>query len=187
MESLDWITQRVSSPRLSGEVPAEILTLLETAAARAPDHAQLKPFRSLVISGDGLTCLGDLFAQALATRQPDASAAEIEKIKRKPLRAPMIIVGIASPVEHAKVPDIEQLLSAGIALQNMSQAMFTLGYGAMWRTGAMAYDETVKSGLGLVDNEHIIGFLYLGEIEGKLKSVQPAVSGSLMQRWPENQ
>ena len=187
MESLDWITQRVSSPRLTGDIPSGILSLLEAAAARAPDHAQLRPFRSLVISGDGLTCLGDLFAQALVSRQPDATATEVEKIRRKPLRAPLIVVGIASPVEHAKVPEVEQLLSAGIALQNMSQAMFTLGYGAMWRTGAMAYDETVKSGLGLLDNEHIIGFLYLGEIDGKLKSVQPVVSGSLMRRWPENQ
>lgn len=187
MESLDWITQRVSSPRLTGEIPSKILALLETAAARAPDHAQLKPFRSLVISGQGLSCLGDLFAQALVSRQPDATAAEIEKIKRKPLRAPLIVVGIASLVEHAKVPDVEQLLSAGIALQNMSQAIFALGYGAMWRTGTMAYDETVKSGLGLLGNEHIIGFLYLGEIEGKLKRVHPAVSGSLMQHWPGSQ
>ena len=68
----------------------------------------------------------------------------------------------------------------------MSQAMFTLGYGAMWRTGAMAYDATVKSGLGLLDNEQIIGFLYLGEIEGKLKPVKPTASGSLMQHWPPN-
>ena len=186
MHSLDWITQRVSSPRLTGEIPSDIVALLEAAAARAPDHAHVKPLRSLVISGQGLSHLGDLFAKALATKQSDATPAEIDKIRRKPLRAPLIVVGIARLVAHAKVPDVEQLLSAGIALQNMSQAMFTLGYGAMWRTGAMAYDATVKSGLGLLDNEQIIGFLYLGEIEGKLKPVKPTASGSLMQHWPPN-
>ncbi|HIG60036.1 MAG TPA: nitroreductase [Gammaproteobacteria bacterium] len=184
MDPVEWITQRVSSPRLSGDIPDEIMSGLEAAAARAPDHAQLKPFRCLVISGEGLTALGDLFVAALTRREPESTQAELDKIRRKPLRAPFIVVGIASLTEHVKVPEIEQLLSAGIALQNISQAIFALGYGAMWRTGAMAYDETVKSGLGLLENEQIVGFLYLGEIEGRLKPVHPVVPGELMQRWP---
>jgi nitroreductase len=37
-----------------------------------------------------------------------------------------------------------------------------LGYGAVWKTGAAAYDPVVKVALGLTADDDIIGFLYIG-------------------------
>jgi nitroreductase len=37
-----------------------------------------------------------------------------------------------------------------------------LGYGAMWRTGAPAYDAHVKAGLRLQTSDAIIGIIYIG-------------------------
>ena len=44
----------------------------------------------------------------------------------------------------------------------MFLAATALGYGAMWKTGAGAFDATVKRALGFAAEDHIIGFLYLG-------------------------
>src|SRR5690625_6806132 len=60
------------------------------------------------------------------------------------------------------VAEVEQIVSTGAAVQNMLLAAYALGVGAFWRTGAMAYHPTIAKGLGLTDNEKIIGYLFLG-------------------------
>ena len=69
------------------------------------------------------------------------------------------------------MPEIEQILSAGAMAQNLMLAAHALGYGSMWRTGSMTYDRVVAKGLGLEPNEKMIGFLYMGEIQGNKKAL----------------
>jgi nitroreductase len=91
----DFLLNRASEPRL--EAPAPSISVLDRAfacAARAPDHALLRPWRYLVIAGDDLKALGDLFAAAYSDNIDDAKR---EKMHKKAMRAPMVIVGIASP------------------------------------------------------------------------------------------
>ncbi len=53
MDALDVLQQRVSVPRLGGDVPSkDVLQNIFKAALRVPDHAQLRPWRFLLISGD---------------------------------------------------------------------------------------------------------------------------------------
>jgi nitroreductase len=86
-------------------------------------------------------------------------------------------------VEHPKVPEIEQILSAGAMAQNLMLAAHALGYGSMWRTGSMTYDQVVAKGLGLVPNEKMIGFLYVGEIEGNQKRLPEHDPEQFVTRW----
>ena len=83
------------------------------------------------------------------------------------------------PVE----PGIEQDLSTGAAIQNMLLAAFAQGVGAMWRTGAMAYDQSVMTGLGLSSQEKIIGFLYLGTINGGTRQLITPNLDQFFQEW----
>jgi len=70
---------------------------------------------------------------------------------------------VAARVKKAhKIPEIEQIASASAAAQTIMLAAPALGYGAVWKTGAAAYDPVVKTSLGLAENDQIIGFLYLG-------------------------
>ena len=57
------------------------------------------------------------------------------------------------------------------------------GIGAMWRTGSMAYDPMIKKGLGLTEKEKIIGFLYLGSIQGPLKNVAEPNIDEYFKEW----
>lgn len=167
MDAIAALHQRVSQARLQAPAPSvEQVETLIRAATRAADHGNLQPWRFLVIEGDGLVNLGRLFAKAATLKKPDISQAELDRFAGMPLRAPMIIVAIAQCRAHPKVPEVEQLLAAGAAAQNIINASFALGLGAIWRTGDMAYDELVKKGLGLVQDEtlteQIVGFIYLG-------------------------
>lgn len=167
VDALTALHTRVSAPRLEGEPePAQLQNIFK-AALRAADHALLRPWRFLIIRGEAREKLGEVFAQAAKIKQPDIDEATLEKTKNKALRAPVIVVVMASIEAHDKVPDIEQIISAGAATQNMLVAAHAQGLGAMWRTGSMAYDKEVSKRLGVAENEKIVGFLYLGQKKGK--------------------
>jgi nitroreductase len=163
VDALQLLQNRVSITKLVEPAPSHI-ELLEVfkAAARAPDHGKLQPWRFLTITGAELNRLSDIFVAALSRSTPEASPAIVEKTKNMPFRAPMIIVAIAKCQEHPKVPKREQIIACGAATQNILNALFALSYGAVWRTGDLAYDGYVKESLGLSLLEEIIGFLYVG-------------------------
>ena len=186
MDALEALHLRVSAPRLGGEVPSRvILDNMFKAALRAPDHAQLRPWRFLLVAGTDRDRLGDVFVQAQLQDDPELSDAAIAKARGKPRRAPLIIVVIASTREHPKVPEIEQLLSAGAAAQNMLIAAHAQGIGAMWRTGGMAYHATVLHALGLQSNEKLMGFLYVGSIDGKSRVARHLETAEYFKSWPD--
>nr|BBJ04303.1 nitroreductase [Marinobacter nauticus] len=149
-------------------------------AARAPDHALLRPWRYLVVEGDALNALGELFARSC----PDnTSEQQIEKARRGPLRAPMVIVGIATPTPHPKVPEVEQLMSAAAGMSFLGLALRDAGYGVMWRTGGVAYHPEVLEGLGLEPGESVVGFLYTGTVSVEKPSVPRPETKDFVQAW----
>ena len=172
MDALDALHQRSSVPKLTEPLPSqEMLENIYKAAFRAADHAVLRPWRFLVIKESARERLGELFVEAGLANDPELAPAAVEKLRAKPQRAPLILVCISSYKPHPKVPELEQDLSAGAATQNMLLAAFAQGLGAMWRTGSLAYNQTVKDGLGLCETEKIIGFLYIGTIDGGTKQL----------------
>jgi nitroreductase len=183
VDALEALHSRISSPRLKGDVGSRALKNIFKAALRAPDHGLLKPWRFLVIKGEDRSHLGELFARAELSENPSITPQALAKTKAKPLRAPMIVVGIACITEHKSVPEIEQLLSCGAAIENMMVAAHAQGVGAMWRTGAMAYNEIVNAGLGLTENERILGYLYLGQIDGRSRSLTPLDTEEYFVEW----
>lgn len=183
LDALEVLQTRNSAPRLTGSVPGDALNEMLKAGLRAPDHAQLRPWRIVVVEGEGRDRLGALFARAKLTSNPDESAEALAKLRGKPMRAPVIIVVAARITEHPKVPEIEQVLSAGAVAQNILNAAHALGYGAMWRTGSMAFDPVVREGLGFDDNHRIVGFLYVGEVDGRRKVLPELNPDDFVTRW----
>lgn len=163
MDALDALHKRTSSPRLTEPAPGGLaLENIFKAALRAPDHARLKPWRFLLVQGGALDELGNLFASVASADNPSLDATALDKLRAKPRRAPLVIVVAAKIQPHPKVPEIEQMLAAGAAAHAMLLAAHAQGFGGIWRTGPMAYSRAVHRGLGLRDQEKIIGFLYLG-------------------------
>ena len=164
MELLAAIDSRTSAGRLAppGPTPEHLTQILE-AAAHAPDHGRLRPWKFIVLD----VALRETFsyAGAMAKRhhQPSMTdeqfAAEREKLTRSPT---IIVVACAVSRAQTKVPEIEQVVAVGAAAQNLFLAAHDLGYGVMWKTGAAAYDPEVKATLGLRADDHIVGIMHLG-------------------------
>ncbi|MGM0769815.1 MAG: nitroreductase family protein [Pseudomonadota bacterium] len=179
---IDFLLQRKSEPRLQAPAPdADTLEKAFQCAANTPDHALLRPWRYLVVEGEGLEMLGDLFASSCPEGSTDK---ERKKLRLAPLRAPMIIVGIACLSPHPKVPESEQALSAAVGMGHLSLALQSAGYGVMWRTGGIAYRREVMAGLGLAENEQIIGFLYTGTVTNAKPPVPRPTVAEFVARWP---
>ena len=184
MDALTNLQQRFSQPLLQDPGPdASQLENMFAAAMRAPDHAALRPWRFLVIEGDGRQSLGELYAKAALHANPEVSEDVLTRNRKMTFRAPTVVVAIASITEHPKVPASEQLIAAGCAVQNMLLAANAQGVGAMWRTGGVAYDPVVKEGLGLESNEEIIGFVYLGT-PSKFRTAPLLDSSDYVNHWP---
>ena len=185
MDALQALHQRVSVPRLSEPSPkGDILANIQRAAFRAADHARMRPWRFLIVEGEGRQALVELFVRSEEQQGAVLSDKARQRIAERPLRAPMVMVVIASPKENPKVPEIEQWLSAGAAAQNMITAAYAQGIGAVWRTGDYAYDPSVMAGLGLSDAERIIGFLYLGTVQIAPPEAPETAIADYFQSWP---
>lgn len=163
MDLLQGIESRTSALKLSEPAPTrEHLEEIIRAGTRAPDHGRLRPWRFVVLqSADARKQLGDALADMLRAKTPNATPEQLDAERSKPLRAPTIIV-VAARITKGKIPEIEQIVAVGAAVQNMFLAANALGYGAMWKTGAGAYNADVKRSLGLMPEDHIVALLYLG-------------------------
>ena len=144
-----------------GPSAAEIETLL-TIAARVPDHGKLTPWRFIVFEGAARLKAGAAIEAAFRAKYPDARAEQIEYEKKRLARAPLVIAVVSRAGAHVKIPEWEQVLSAGAAAMSLVFAAHALGYAATWITEWYAYDRRVLDALGVAANERIAGFIHIG-------------------------
>ena len=161
MTALELLLQRRSHGRLAHPAPTpEALDNLLAAAVNVPDHGRLQPWRFILVQDEGLTRLGAILAAAESRR--GGAADQIERARTLPQRAPLIIIVVASPKAHDKVPAWEQEASAVCAAHAIQMAAYAQGYGAIWRSGYFAEDRGVTAELGIGERESLVGFLYIG-------------------------
>jgi nitroreductase len=153
------------------------------AALRAPDHAGLKPSRFIEISGNGLNKLSDTFERYAKKNIDKISKEQLDKYKKMPYRAPMIIVLISKIKDHKSVPEIEQIISTGAAGNNILLALNALNYSGIWRTGIFAFNEKVAEFMGLEKDEKIIGYIYVGTPSGPKKELKRVELLDYVTKW----
>lgn len=161
MQALDLLLERRSIANLVAPAPeGKVLENIIKAGLRAPDHGGLTPWRFVIAQGEGLRKLADILVEAAtANNSPEAV---IEKLKKAPFRAPMVITVIAKVTPHEKVPALEQYLSAGCAAQAMQMAAIAQGFQGFWRSGEWMFHPEVHQAFKLQGDDQIVGFLYLG-------------------------
>ena len=164
MELFAAVQTRTSAARLVEPGPSiEDLDRLLQAAARAPDHGHLRPWRFIVLEGAMRESFTAAAAEAKRARLPAMTAEQLAAERNKMSRSPtIVVVGCAVNREQTKVPEIEQVVAVGAAAQNLFLAAHDLGYGVMWKTGAAAYDPAVKATVGLRPDDHIVAIMHLG-------------------------
>jgi len=163
MEIFEAIHGRTTVSKVKADaLPRELVEQLLSAAVQAPNHHKARPWRFVVLTGDGRKKLGDVMSASFADRNPAAPAEGLDKVRALPLRAPVVIaVGADKPADE-KTIEAENLSAAAAACQNILLAAHALGLGAIWRTGEWARDAKVKGFLGFAEDQHIVAFIYIG-------------------------
>jgi len=171
-EALELLSTRCSfkAVELRGPGPSAVeIDKLLTIACRVPDHGKLTPWRFIVFEGEARLAAGVAIATAFRAKYPDAKPEHVEFERKRLAHAPLVIAVVSRAGPHIKIPEWEQVLSAGTAAMNLVLAAHALGYGANWITGWYAYDRNVLDALGLAPHERIAGFIHIGTPPGPVQ------------------
>ncbi len=144
-----------------GPTAAELETLLRIAS-RVPDHGKLAPWRFIVFEGEARAKAGEVIAEAFAKANPDADEKRVAAERNRLARAPLVIGVVSRAAAHPKIPDWEQVLSAGAVCMNLVTAAHAQGFSASWLTEWYAYDRRVLAAFGLSPSERMAGFVHIG-------------------------
>lgn len=163
MDVFEAIYKRHSQGKVKqNPVPRALIEKLLSAAVQAPNHYKVRPWRFVILTGDGRNQLGEIMAASLLDRIPELSPEALDKTRALPLRAPVLIaVGVDKPTEE-KVREVENIAAVAAACQNLLLAAEAEGLAVKWRTGEWARDVKIKEFLGFSADQHVIAFLYIG-------------------------
>lgn len=183
--ALDFLAARRSHPPrlMAGPAPDRVqMTELLTLAARVPDHGKLEPWRFAVLEREALDRLQPRLRQAVLDNGQDEAAADKAA---SAFASPVIVVVISSPVPSAKIPQWEQLLSAGAVCLGLVNAALASGWAAAWLTGFAAANEVfAQQYLGLQDGEKIAGLVHIGS-RGAIPPERPRPDIDAKTSWLE--
>lgn len=167
-EFITFMRNRVSQPMLTEPAPSEIeWDSILSAASRAADHGNLKPWRFRIYEGEGRAKLGQIYWHHALSEVDSMPATKEESFVKKAYRAPAVLLIYAHIQDHPKVPPVEQIMATSAAAQQVLLGLNALGYGGMWRSGPACFTQKTKTLLSLEDNDQIIGLIYAGTPKDK--------------------
>jgi nitroreductase len=163
-ETLALLAERRSTKLMLLGEPGPDAAQLETLiriAARAPDHGKLGPWRFAVIEGAARARLGEELARVIEA-DPGIDAARLDIERKRFMSAPVCVMVVSTAAPHPKIPEWEQVLSAGAVAFQLLIAAHAMGFAGCWLTEWTAYDERARPILGLNDHERVVGFISMG-------------------------
>ncbi len=162
---LDYLQSRRSALALTLNHPApdagQIRTMIKIAS-RVPDHGKLAPWRFVEYPRTIREELAAEFRQ-LSDQKPDTKTRQSRNKQIENFQnAPLVIGAISCPVESPKVPEWEQILSAGATCMQLLMAANALGFEAQWLSGFYMFDKKASKLLGLLETEKLAGMIHIG-------------------------
>ena len=167
-----------------GPNAAELEQIL-TIGMRVPDHGKIAPWRLIVIDGDNRAKAGQRLAEIAGRNNPSLDEASLDVERKRFLPAPLTIGVISAPQAHPKVPEFEQLLSAGNVALNLVHAAHALGFAASWVTRWYAFDAEAGAMLGARAGERFVGFVHIGTPTTSIEDRPRPVLDSIVSRWSD--
>jgi nitroreductase len=165
-----------------GPTGDDLKTLL-TIATRVPDHGKLAPWRLVTYSGDARAAVGEKLAEIAKRKRPDIEEAALEIERRQFLPAPLVIGVISTAKPHVKIPEFEQLISAGNVALNLVHGAYALGYAANWTTRWFTFDTEAATMLGAKEGERFVGFVHIGTPTTTLEDRPRPDLGDVVTEW----
>lgn len=166
------LPRRLGAP---GPNRAQLAAILD-AAAHAPDHKGLLPWRFILVPQAARPALGDVFARAVLERDARAPLEQVEQAREKAFRAPVLVLAVVDgrTVEEG-VPLHERIVSAGCAMQNMLLMATAYGFGSALTSGQSLQSPLLRALFALRDGEQALCFVSIGSVQSnKASRARPA-------------
>jgi nitroreductase len=141
---------------------ADQLSTMLTIATRVPDHGKLTPWRLVIFEGEARLAAGEVLAEIALKNNPALDAASLDVERQRFMPAPLTVGVISRPQSNPKVPEFEQLLSAGNVAFNLVHAAHAMGFAASWVTRWFTFDPVAAAALGAKEGERFVGFVHIG-------------------------
>jgi nitroreductase len=153
------------------------------AAACAPDHRGLRPWRLLRIADHQRAQLADVFEACTRDRLASPGPDDIERSRAKAFRAPTLLLAVLrlSPTDP-DVPDTERAVALGAALMNLLLAAHGQGFGAMLTSGHAVRTARFAQALQVAGDERAVCFVSIGT-PTELRRKARASAHELLSDW----
>jgi nitroreductase len=176
-ENLIQTRQHIGPKHLTEPGPSRdlLLRLLEAAAA-APDHAQLRPWRFVAFGEQSRDKLAAAFADALLERDATALPEQLEDARQKAYRSPTLLLAVARLAPHnPDVADAEKLISLGCAVQNLMLSALAHGFATGLTSGKALTSQAFRQICGLTEGELAVCFVNIGTTrKSRPRKIRPA-------------
>ncbi len=158
--------QNILPKRLALPGPsAEQVNDMFRAAAAAPDHGEVMPWRFVLVPLDKRALLANAFGQALIERDAAATPEQIEQAREKAFRAPFLALAIArlGPCEP-DIDPLERMVSVGAAIQNFLLCAHSMGFGCSLTSGQAMRSNALRQLFQLAEGEQAVCCINVGTV-----------------------
>lgn len=160
-----------------------VLEEMLTIATRVPDHRKHAPWRLVLYRNGARSQVGEKLAEIVRRRNPEIDEASLDAERQRFLPAPLTVGVLSVPVEDPKVPEIEQVLSAGNVCFNLLHAAAAFGFGASWVTRWYAFDPEAAAMLGAGEGERFVGFVHIGTPTASIEDRDRPKLSEVVREW----
>lgn len=161
MDAIDALMTRRSYSRGSLLQPApnraELAQILQ-AAMTVPDHGNLKPWRFVVIQGQGMKDLEGLLRTIY-----DGEVENEEYFQRfieEIINTPMMICVYSTINQDTSVSVLDQQLAGAAACEHILLAAHAMGFGGIWHS--QETDDALRQMLQMGEEDQVLGVISLG-------------------------
>lgn len=165
-EALISSRQNISPKRLVEPAPrSDQMESIFRAAAAAPDHGLIRPWRFVLVPQNRRTELAEVFALSLIDRDPGATLEQIESAREKAHRAPCLFMVIARlGASEPPIPALERMVSVGAAVQNMLLCAHSMGFGSGLTSGQALQSPRMRNLFSLMEGEEAVCCVNMGSV-----------------------
>lgn len=148
-----------------GIIPDEQIRELIALADWAPNHGNTEPWRFFVWAGrDKVDAFCRQHAELYKAATPEESfnPTTYGNLTGMGAKASHVMIAAMRRGALEKIPVLEEIAATAAAIENLLLGAQALGLAAYWGSGGQVLKPSMKSWLGLRDEDTVLGVLYLG-------------------------
>lgn len=138
------------------------------AARWAPTHGLTEPWRFVVFEGEARGALAEAVLSTMINDGdppiPEGDARRVS-LYDKMLKPPFVVAIVCAPSTSPKIVEHEEIISVGIAVQNMMLVARAAGVATYWTSGKKAFHPKMAEFLGISPPAKCLGFMYIGHVD----------------------